>query len=515
MASVDKNINPLKNKISKELRSKANDFLNNKAKANNLLDIIQYLEKGLKEKQSLTPALLTLEVVFIELLRRRDLLHEKDVNVEENPSEAETKYRNWLTERYEETWCLMLSAIDCEKPQESAQALVSCMKLMAAEGKHPLNTLESLKFPRLRLRRILEKLISAQRPQTAAIQSFKEYAEYLDVVQNCWHTLPNLVKKPAFKKETLALNYLELIHSLPVTENLQEQNKLLCPLAESAPGSELFDYTSTRKCINKVWNNLMVWLDTEVPENVHKQMLIVLLERILTHLEKPVMLTDFLMDSLDCGGAVSLLALQGVFTLIQKHNITYPNIYEKLYSMFEPEIFHTKFKARLFYLADIFLSSTHLPENLVAAFVKRLARLSLIAPPQDAIIILYFIGNLILRHSGLKSLICAQQPQEVAEDPFIMEEREPTKSNAIKSSLWEVVALQKHAIPSVATAARFIAQPLPNKEWDLSTVLEVKEDDIFDQEITKKSKQYALAFERPQTVFLPKNDKFQQHWCLV
>lgn len=112
------------------------------------------------------------------------------------------------------------------------------------------------------------------------------------------------------------------------------------------------------------------------------------------------------------GGPIGLLALQGLFILIQKHNITYPNIYEKLYSMFEPEIFHTKFKARLFYLADIFLSSTHLPENLVAAFVKRLARLSLIAPPQDVIIILYFIGNLILRHTGLKKLICSKVGEE-------------------------------------------------------------------------------------------------------
>ncbi|XP_037807090.1 nucleolar complex protein 4 homolog A [Lucilia sericata] len=515
MASVDKNANnPLKNKISKELRAKANDFLNNKAKANNLVDIIQYLQKTIEEKQTITPALLTLEVVFTELLRRRDLLHDKDI-VSENPSEAETKYRNWLNERYEETWCLMLNAIDYEKSSDASQALVSCMKILTAEGKYPLQSTEPLRFPRLRLRRILEKLISGQRLQTAAIQSFKEYAEYLDVVQNCWHLLPNLIKKPSVKNETLALNYLELIQAIPVTDSLQEQQKLLCPLAESAPGSELFEYNSTRRCINKVWNNLMLWLDTDTTESVHKQMLIVLLERILTHLEKPVLLTDFLMDSLDCGGAISLLALQGVFTLIQKHNITYPNIYEKLYSMFEPEIFHTKFKARLFYLADIFLSSTHLPENLVAAFVKRLARLSLIAPPQDAIIILYFIGNLILRHNGLKSLICAQQAQEVSEDPFIMEEREPTKSNAIKSSLWEIVALQKHAIPSVATAARFISQPLPKNEWDLSSVLEVKEDDIFDQEITKKTKQYALAFERPQTVFLPKNDKVQQHWCLL
>ncbi|KAM7347550.1 nucleolar complex protein 4 homolog B [Cochliomyia hominivorax] len=515
MSNTNKNSNSLKSKISKDLRTKANDFLNNPAKANNLIDILQYLQKALKEKQSITPAILTLEVVFVELLRRRDLLENEDAANRTQPSEAEIKYQSWLNERYEETWNFMLNSIEYEKPQESAQALVSCMKLLAAEGKYPLNTLLPLKFPRQRLRHILEKLVTAKRLQTSAIQSFKEYAEYLDVVQNSWYILPTLVKKDNFKVETLALNYLELINTLPVTKSLEDQNKLLCPLAEQANGSELFVYERTRKFINRVWNNLMTFLDTDVSESVHKQMLIVLLERILNHIDKPVLLTDFLMDSLDCGGAISLLALQGVFILIQKHNITYPDIYDKLYSMFEPEIFHTKFKARLFYLADIFLSSTHLPENLVAAFVKRLARLSLIAPPQDCIIILYFIGNLILRHRGLKSLISAQQPEEVSEDPFIEEERDPIKSNAIKSSLWELVALQKHALPSVATAAKFISQSLPNQEWDLSSVLELKEDDIFDQEISKKSKQYALAFERPQNLFLPKNDKFQQHWCLV
>lgn len=66
----------------------------------------------------------------------------------------------------------------------------------------------------------------------------------------------------------------------------------------------------------------------------------------------------------------------------------------------------------------------------------------------------------------------------MTEDPFIMEERNPTNSNAIKSSLWEIVALQKHAIPAVAAAARFITQPLPKQEWDLFSVLEVREDDV-------------------------------------
>ncbi|KAJ8969973.1 hypothetical protein NQ317_008536, partial [Molorchus minor] len=72
--------------------------------------------------------------------------------------------------------------------------------------------------------------------------------------------------------------------------------------------------------------------------------------------------------------------------MIQAHNLDYPNIFGKLYSMFEPEIFHTKYKARLFYLSDLFLTP----------FAKRLARLALIAPSEDIIIICNFIGNLIL-----------------------------------------------------------------------------------------------------------------------
>lgn len=150
--------------------------------------------------------------------------------------------------------------------------------------------------------------------------------------------------------------------------------------------------------------------------------------------------------------------------------------------MFEPEIFHTKFKARLFYLADIFLSSIALPENLVAAFIKRLARLSLVAPPQDIVIILYFIGNLIIRHPGLKRLICHPTGGEISKDPFkdpyIMEERVPIKSMALESSLWEIATLQSHVLPSIAQAAKFITNPIPSVEWDLSSVLEINENDV-------------------------------------
>ncbi|XP_061396886.1 nucleolar complex protein 4 homolog A [Musca vetustissima] len=510
----------LKSKISKELRAKANDFLNSKVKSKNLEEIIHYLDNAIKKKDALTPALLTLEVVFTQLLKRKEMFVGGGNAKQPLESEAETKYRDWLRERYEETWNLMLSAIEnCEKSQDSSQALISCMKLLAAEGKYPINVDEEpLHFPRKRLRSIIEKVLTEKRSIQPLLSSFKEFSEYLDIVQNSWFILSSMVKKSMTQNENVALNCLHLLNAIPLNKAVQDNAKLFVPLTEDAPETEKFEYSTTRKHINRIWNNIMTWLEPNLGEAIHRQMLIVLLECVLSHLEKPVLLTDFLMDSLDCGGPVSLLALQGVFTLIQKHNITYPNVYEKLYSMFEPDIFHTKYKARLFYLADIFLSSTHLPENLVAAFVKRLARLSLIAPPQDTVIMLQFIGNLLLRHLGLKRLICATQALEVSTDPYQMHERDPVKSNAIDSSLWEIVALQKHAIPSVATAARFIAQPLPKLEWDLSEILEVKEEDIFEQEITtKKSKQqqYALAFEKPETLFLPKNDQLQRHWSLI
>ncbi|XP_037935177.1 nucleolar complex protein 4 homolog A-like [Teleopsis dalmanni] len=503
------NISQYNKNISKELRSKANDFLNSRRHANNLVDIIAYLQKCMDENLPTTAPILTLEVIFKELLKRNEM------NVEINTSttkadDTETQYHSWLLERYEEALDLILKNIEHEKAHEAAQAVVTCMKLLSTEGKYPLSKNNTYPFPKKRLQNILKKILSPHKQQTAIIYRFKEYAEYMDIVFYSWKLLHNLGNKTLFANETFALNYLEFINAIPVTKALQEDVKILCAL-KNLPIDNF--YVLIKKWINRVWNSLMQWIDN-IQESVHRQLLIVLLERFMVHLDKPVLLTDFLMDSLDYGGAVSLLALQGIFTLIQKHNITYPNIYEKLYSMFEPEIFHTKYKARLFYLADIFLSSTHLPESLVAAFAKRLARLSLIAPPQDAIIVMYFIGNLLLRHSGLKRLICAYSPAELSRDPYVMEEREPTKSNAIESSLWEIIALQKHAVPSVANTAKFISQPLPTTEWDLSTVLDIKEEDIFDQEIAKKSKQYALAFERPLALALPRNDKVVKYWKL-
>lgn len=402
----------------------------------------------------------------------------------------DTQYREWLQERLRDTIRLTLASFDATRPADASQALVTAMRLLAFEGKYPLEPVtDAYYFPLNRFRNILARLLSTERSYTHIIARFKEFGACLDVLFFAWKLLPGLTHKGS-TVETSANdvyigNYLDLVAALPITGAVQEAKQFLCAVSPASgmdtpddicnKTAPAFDYPTARKSLNKSWMCAVMW---QLSEQTHRQMLIVLLETVLVHLDKPVLLTDFLMDSLDVGGPISLLALQGVFTLIQQHNLTYPNVYEKLYSMFEPEIFHTKFKARLFYLADIFLSSISLPEILVAAFVKRLARLALVAPPQDILIILYFIGNLIIRHPGLKRLMCHPQGGHVAQDPFLMDERTPGKSHALESSLWEVASLQQHAMPSIAQAARFIQNPLPSVEWDLATVLELNEDDV-------------------------------------
>ncbi|XP_055644996.1 nucleolar complex protein 4 homolog A [Toxorhynchites rutilus septentrionalis] len=494
--------------VAKQLKVKVSEFLASPKNANHLVEIIDYLKDSTARNAPITPMLLSLETIFTELLRRNEMRIEVQPlkPVEESP---EVCHKQWLQSQYKESFSAILEAFNHEKSAESVTALVTAMRLITIETENPIdNGSGEAHLPLTKLKHVMLAILSSERANTHLVNRFMEYASYLDIIYFCWKIIPSLAPKEFSPNTVFVQNFLSLIGAVSFGKDLIEDSTsgYLCIQMQH------LDYPYVRKQINKTWSCVMNWKHDEV---THRQLLILLLEKILPHLDKPMLLTDFLMDSLDVGGAISMLALQGIFVMIQQHNLTYPNIYEKLYSMFEPEIFHTKFKARLFYLADIFLSSSHLPEGLVAAFAKRLARLALIAPPQDIVIILRFIGNLIMRHPALKRLIFHPSGGEVSQDPFIMDECDPVKSNALESCLWEIATLQSHVLPSVATAAKFISNPLPSVEWDLASVLEINESDIFDKEIAKKSKEFALLIDRPTSMFLScGGERTSQYWKL-
>lgn len=57
---------------------------------------------------------------------------------------------------------------------------------------------------------------------------------------------------------------------------------------------------------------------------------------IIPHLTNPHLLTDFLSATLDAGGLNGMLALHGIFTLVTKHGLEYPNFYRRLYTLLTP-----------------------------------------------------------------------------------------------------------------------------------------------------------------------------------
>ncbi|XP_017086377.1 nucleolar complex protein 4 homolog B [Drosophila eugracilis] len=437
----------------------------------------------------------TLEVIFKNLLKRQT-------------AEANEKQSQQIIQLYEKTWSSLIGNL--LEDSQCAVALKVCMQLIKVEAKHPIGPKKG--WPTHRIQQILETFLNADETPTNSLTNYGKYCKNLDVLEITLKKLSDLVPKENFKDIPIkAMTFLSIV-------NLLDMGKSVLNTADyhvESAKNQKFNLEQNGKRLSNLWLIIMS-KGSEVDEKLHRQILMVLLERVINHLEDPIQLTDFLMDSLhQFDGPIALLALQGIFTLMQKQNITYPDVYEKLYNMFYPRMFFNKYKARLFYLADIFLTSTHLPENLVAAFVKRLARLALQSPTEDAVIMIRFVCNLLLRHTGLQKLIRGSNAADEISDPYNETETDPVKSDAINSSLWEITLLQKHVVPEVANAARFINSSLPIMEFDLAPLLDRKECNIFDDELQSKAKQFALNYERPANLALPKNDYVTKYWELI
>ena len=55
----------------------------------------------------------------------------------------------------------------------------------------------------------------------------------------------------------------------------------------------------------------------------------------MPHISNPLLLSDFLTSCLDEGGMLGMLALNGIFTLVTKHGLEYPNFYARLYALLQ------------------------------------------------------------------------------------------------------------------------------------------------------------------------------------
>jgi len=250
--------------------------------------------------------------------------------------------------------------------------------------------------------------------------------------------------------------------------NAKQKRKALPPL---------LSLNAHKKVFQEAW---LALLTVRLDEAERKRILVILHRQVLPHMTDPKRFMDWLVDCTDAGGTVGILALNGLFTLIQKHGLEFPDFFTKLYSLLDRDVLHVRYRPRFFRLLEIFMGSSHLPSAMVAAFIKRLARLSLSAPPAAIVTIIPFVYNLLKLHPACLAMIHRPARDDddddatraAANDPFDPKETNPIKTHAMESSLWELATLRNHYLASISGLAKIFAEVMSKQSYSMEDFLD-------------------------------------------
>uniref|UniRef100_T1J2R0 CCAAT-binding factor domain-containing protein n=1 Tax=Strigamia maritima TaxID=126957 RepID=T1J2R0_STRMM len=458
-------------------------------------------------------------VVLINVLKSKLMFIDKTVKKQLISKHDD---RILLRKKYNEAKGFLYTFLTWKNKNVKELALCTLMSLVHTQADYPFHPAENkTHFPVQFFQDIIHELLKKEVDTKILTNRFKEFTEFDDVKFHLLKALNLIIKQNRTKSEenpNFTENFFYLLEHVKLKtedEDAKDDEDAEDDSSQTFCKSELpfkMDYEVTKKLFNSTW---IEFLKLQITPCIYKRILVMLHDQVFPHLQNPLLLTDFLIDSYNTGGVVSLLSLTSLFFLIQNYNLEYPDFYKKFYSLFTPDIFHAKYRARFFYLADLFLSSTYLPEYLLAAFVKKLSRLALTASPNIISVIIPFIKNILIRHKNAEKMINQPSDVELESDPFLMDEADPAKCRAIDSSLWELKTLQSHYIPQISNAAKMINRNLPQMESDISdkyenTITDVK---MFDKASEVEWAEVALSFEKPEKLFTEKSNK-RQYFCL-
>lgn len=497
--------------LLKNIKEKAKSCCDSPKFANNILDIINFAQT--EDKSVLTACVKAFHRIFIQFIGNEELYMSPEVDDESK----EGKYKIWLNQRYKDVYERLTELLLCKHATVKELSLSTLMKLITAEGHNPITaiTAKQSHFPIQRFQEIMRGLISEDYNHKDLISRFQEYLDYDDVR---FHVLKFLIKDIKEKKQQpYSDEYLNNMYamleqiSFPLIDN-EVLSNCLCKAPDNLSVFKVSSLKEQKKLFSSAW---VQFLQFKLTSSLYRSVLVILHDKVMPYMTNPLLLSDFLTESYNVGGAISLLALNGLFILVHKFNLDYPEFFTKLYALFEPGVFHAKYRARFFFLADLFLTSSHLPAYLVAAFAKKLSRLCLTAPAPGLTIAIPFIYNLINRHPNCNVLIHRTDGStELSADPFLIDEPDPSKCKALESSLWELKTLQTHYNPDISKSANRIEHPLQTSEIDLSDLLENNYHQLFEKETRKKIKIAPVTFIPPKGLLVTNDDKIGLCWTM-
>ncbi|KAL2099845.1 hypothetical protein ACEWY4_004239 [Coilia grayii] len=503
----------------KVINDKVEVILQSRKNANEVFDLLEYLQSD-KEKE-IVCAVHACGKLFGDLMERGDLFVGKlpqEEELMEGGHSADDKYRMFMRHRYNGCIEQLLENMEHKAYQVKETSLCTLMKFVSTEGKFPLQKLdwcEHYSFPRELVQAVVQRLLSDSEDMAMLISRFQEFLEMDDVRYYVMCSVRDHVAKVMEKNKgavmpTFQNNAFTVLTIINMPSQESELNNFMVKQGVKHDDWKAAKFKEHKRVFERTW---LVFLKYKLPGSMYKKVLVILHDSILPHMSEPTLMIDFLTAAYDVGGAISLLALNGLFVLMHQHNLEYPDFYNKLYNLLEPSVFHVKYRARFFHLANLFLSSTHLPVYLVAAFAKRLSRLALTAPPSALVMLLPLICNLIRRHPSCRVLIHRPSAEDPCNDPYIMEEEDPAQCHALDSSLWEIKTLQNHYHPDVAKAAQAINQPLSKIEEDIDKLLELSTFELMEKDL-KVPSTVPLEFDKATQLLQGSRDVLGVNFCL-
>lgn len=489
---------------TKAVEEKINKICKNKKNSNIIQEYLTKLEEG--DENDILEAIPILTGVFTyyteQGIWRLVEADGKQQNVNDGGSNvvtADAAVNTWLHNSYKAFIAISLNLFSSDSSAVQVEALETLMTLLRTvyTALIKTNTCSDIKqkynFPNQFFVKIVKNLVTCEKHSPELIQSLESLLKYDDIRYYFFKNIHSLIQNQNIFKgkagNKVENAYVILIHSTKHNKPDEEtQNLYLGNLLENDEVDASEVAKSYQYAFSSAWLSLM---RSSMPNVIHKKILIDLDSKIMPKLTDPKYLIDFLTDSYDVGGVIGLLALNGLFILISQYNLDYPEFYTKLYNMLDPGIFHVKYKSRFFHLLDMFLSSTHLPAYLVASFVKKLARIALFTPATDQEMLLVFIRNLLIRHPSSRILIHRKNDKEVARsfntDPFDYNETDPSKSNAMKSCLWELNTLKSHYSSVVLKSVALFKKQFPNLEQDVADYFDCEFEEVFHSKMNENS----------------------------
>lgn len=423
--------------------------------------------------------------------------------------ESDVVVVKWLHKRQNDFIALLAQLICAKNKGTPSVALKLWMHIVKEEVRRKEFTWTKGQFAKL-IRVLLARYDATEAVRDEFVQEY--FRKFRDVQ---FYTL-ELIKASASTLSTAdAISCsLDILFELPQLDSSADETLDFFATRPEPEKGQPAQINAYKKRAQDAW---LCILRSNLDQEQRKAILLSLVHDIVPLFPQVERLADFLTDSYNVGGSISLLALSGVFYLIQEKNLDYPSFYQKLYSLLDEGILHSKYRSRFFRLLDTFMSSTHLPATLVASFIKRLSRLALHAPPASIVAVVPWIYKMFKKHP-LCTFMIHRVPQTVEEkqdieehgfeDPFEMDEPDPMKTNAIDSSIWEIETLKSHYHPNVATLAKIISDQFTKQSYNLEDFLDHSYATLLDAELEKGMKKTPVVeYHIPKRIFTTEDEE--------